>query len=159
MTKFCYQQCQRNHYAKENEVVTFTEEILNGKLYFLVLWIQSSQNRLKLIQYFKDKIVSTWELFPQETHSSSKVEQKWKENFKDNVFFFSRKNKFLWCPNCLLEKKLLLLKRKETDKEGRILILEVCIKSVLMIQIRSWLIYILLKLKKNKSIYWLRYYF
>ena len=114
---------------KENEVVTFTEEILNGKLYFLVLWIQSSQNRLKLIQYFKDKIVSTWELFPQETHSSSKVEQKWKEYFKGNVFFFSRKNKFLWCPNCLLEKKLLLLKRKATDKEGRILILDVCVND------------------------------
>ena len=37
MTKFYYQQCQRSHYAKENEVVTFTEEILNGKFYFLVL--------------------------------------------------------------------------------------------------------------------------
>ena len=35
----------------------------------------------------------------------------------------------MWCPNCLLEKKLLLLKRKETDKEGRILILDVCVND------------------------------
>ena len=38
--------------------------------------IQSCKKRLKLIQYFKEKIRSTEVLFLQETHSSSKVEQK-----------------------------------------------------------------------------------
>ena len=41
--------------------------------------LQSSKKRLKLIQYFKDKIGSTGVLFLQETHSNSKIEQKWKE--------------------------------------------------------------------------------
>ena len=49
--------------------------------------IQPSKKRLKLIQYFKDKIGSTEVLFLQETHSNSKMEQKWKEDFKGQVFF------------------------------------------------------------------------
>ena len=49
--------------------------------------IQSSKKRLKLIQYFKDKIGSTGILFLQETHSNSKMEQKLKEDSKDQVFF------------------------------------------------------------------------
>ena len=43
--------------------------------------IPSSKERLKLMQYFKDKIGSTGVLFLQETHSNSKVEQNWKEDF------------------------------------------------------------------------------
>ena len=37
-----------------------------------------------------------------ETHSSSKVKQGWKEDFQDEVFFFSQKIKFLGCSNSLL---------------------------------------------------------
>ena len=43
------------------------------------------------LQYFKEKIGSTGVLFLQETHSSSKVEQKWKEDFKGHVFFSHEK--------------------------------------------------------------------
>ena len=49
--------------------------------------IQSYKKRLKLIQHFKEKLGSTGVLFLQETQSSSKVEQKWKEDFKDHVSF------------------------------------------------------------------------
>ena len=45
--------------------------------------------RLKLIQYFKDKTGSTEVLFVQETHPHSKVEQKWKQDFKGQVFFLT----------------------------------------------------------------------
>ena len=48
--------------------------------------IQSYKKRLKLIQYFKEKIGSAGVLFLQETHSSSKVEQRWKEDFKGHTF-------------------------------------------------------------------------
>ena len=44
--------------------------------------IQSYKKILKVMQYFKEKIGSTRVLFLQETHSSSKVEQKWKEDFQ-----------------------------------------------------------------------------
>ena len=43
------------------------------------------------MQYFKEKIWSTGVFFLQETHSSSKVEQKWKEDFKGHVFFSHEK--------------------------------------------------------------------
>ena len=60
--------------------------------------MQSSKKRLKLIQYFKDKIGLTGVLFLQETHSNSKVEQKWKEDFKGQVLF-SHGNCLLWKRN------------------------------------------------------------
>ena len=65
--------------------------------------IQSYKKRL--IQYFKKKKKkgSTGVLFLQETHASSKVEQKWKEDFEGHVFF-PLENKFLLCPNCFLWK-------------------------------------------------------
>ena len=59
------------------------------------------------MQYFKVKIGSTGVLFLQETHSGSKVEQKWKEDFNGHVFFSHRKTNssgLLW--------KLLMLKNK-----------------------------------------------
>ena len=76
----------------------------NNSLSFItnnVKGMQSSKKRLKLMQYFKDKIGSNGVLFLQETHSDSKVEQKWKEDFKGPNFFISRKVKFLWRLNCL----------------------------------------------------------
>ena len=35
----------------------------------------------------------------------------------------------MWCPNCLFGKKLLLLKKQETDKEGHILVLDICVNE------------------------------
>ena len=52
-----------------------------------------SKNAIKLkeieniIQYFEENIGPTGELFLQENHSSSKVEQKRKKDFKGHVFF------------------------------------------------------------------------
>ena len=47
---------------------------------------QSTSKRLKLIKYFKDKIVSNGFLFLQETHSTIIDEIKWKDDFKVEVF-------------------------------------------------------------------------
>ena len=52
---------------------------LNTSLSFItnnVKEIQSNKKRLKLIQYFKENIGSIGVLLLQETHSSSKAEQK-----------------------------------------------------------------------------------
>ena len=68
--------------------------LLNNNLTFItntVNRIQSLDNRLKLIQYSKSKIGSCGLLFLQETHSNSKVEQKWKEGFHGKVVFFHGK--------------------------------------------------------------------
>ena len=62
----------------------------NNKLSFInnnVKGIQSLKKRFKQTQYLKSKVGSCGLLFLQETHSDSKVEQKWKEEFNGKVFF------------------------------------------------------------------------
>ena len=62
----------------------------NNKLTFITnnfKGIQLFKTRLKLIQYIKSKIGACGLLFLQETHSSSKVEQKSREDFHGKVFF------------------------------------------------------------------------
>ena len=64
--------------------------LLNNELSFItnhVKAIQSFKKRLKLIQYFNSKIGPYELLFLQETHSNSKVELKWKEDFHGKVSF------------------------------------------------------------------------
>ena len=60
----------------------------------------------KCVRYYK-----VWQLLQSETKHSE----------------VSRKNNFLSCPNCLLWKRNFYCKKEETDKEGCILILNVCI--------------------------------
>ena len=70
----------------------------NNSLSFIinnVKGIQSSKKRLKLIQYFKDKIGSTGALFLQETHSDSKVEQNGKKTLKAQGFFLTESQIFV----------------------------------------------------------------
>ena len=57
--------------------------------------MQLSKKRLKLMKYFKDKIGSNGVLFLQETHSDSKVKQKWKEDSKGFNFFFLMESQIL----------------------------------------------------------------
>ena len=78
--------------------------------------IQSYKKRLKLIQYFKEKIGSTGVLFLQETHSSSKVEQKWKEDFKGHVFFSHGKTNSCGVLTAYFGKETFNVKKQETDK-------------------------------------------
>ena len=49
--------------------------------------LQSTNKRLKLIKYFKYKIVSNGFLFLQETHSTVNDEIKCKDDFKGEVFY------------------------------------------------------------------------
>ena len=91
--------------------------------------IQSYRKRLKLIQYFKVKIGSTGALFLQETHSSSKVKQNWKEDFKGHAFFFHGKTNSCSVLTAYFGKETFAIKEQETDKEGRILILDVSVND------------------------------
>ena len=90
--------------------------------------IQSYKKRLKL-QYFKEKIGSTGVLFLQETHSSSKVEQKWKVDFKDHVFFSHGKTTFCGVLTSYFGKETFNVNKQKTDKEGRILILDISVND------------------------------
>ena len=92
--------------------------------------IQSSKKRLKLIQYFKDKIGSTGILFLQETHSNSKMERKLKEDSKDQVFFSHGKTNSCGVLTAHFGKETFFVGKQETAKEDRILTLSVSISMI-----------------------------
>ena len=78
--------------------------------------------------YFKDKIGSYVVLFLQETHSDSKVEQNWKNDFKGPIYFSHGMSNSCSVLIAYFGKERLPLK-KQTDKEGRILIVHVSIND------------------------------
>ena len=104
-----------------NNSVTFITNNVKG--------MQSSKKRLKLMQYFKDKIGSNGVLFLQETHSESKVEQKWKKDFKSPIFFSHGKSNSCGVLIAFFGTGTFTVKKQQTDKEGRILILPVSIND------------------------------
>ena len=87
--------------------------------------IQSYKKRLKLIQYFKKKVGSTGVLSLQETPSGSKVEQKWKVNFKGHIFFSHGKTNSCGVLTAYFRKETFNVKKQGTDKECHILIRDV----------------------------------
>ena len=86
---------------------------------------QSTNKRLKLIKYFKDKIVSNGFLFLQETHSTVNDEIKWKDDFKGEVFYSHGKSNSCSVLICFIGSKRLFIRNKLSDNNGRILILDV----------------------------------
>ena len=95
----------------------FNDLILsNNKLSFITnKGIQSLKKRLKLIQYFKSKIGPCGLLFLQETHSNSKVEQKWKEDFHGKVFFSQGKTNFCAVLIAYFGTEKYIVKKQQTD--------------------------------------------
>ena len=71
---------------------------------------------IKINTILQRKIGSTGVLFLQETHSSSKVEQKWKEDFKGHVFFSHGKTNSCGVLTAYFGKETFNVKKQETDK-------------------------------------------
>ena len=89
--------------------------------------LQSSKKRLKLFQYFKNKISPKGILFLQETHSFKVTEKIWSDEFNGNSFFSHGKSNscdvlvgFYGNINHIVQKKL-------RDNSGRMLVLDVTI--------------------------------
>ena len=74
--------------------------------------IQSSNKRLKLIKYFKDKIVSNGFLFFQETHSTLNDDIKWKDDFRGKVFYSHGKFNSCGVLICFVGSKNLFIRNK-----------------------------------------------
>ena len=85
---------------------------------------QSTNKRLKLIKYFKDKIVSNGFLFLQENHSTVNDEIKWKDDFKGEVFYSHGKSNSCGVLICFIGSKRLFIRNKLSDNDDRILILD-----------------------------------
>ena len=99
---------------------------------------QSYKKRLNLIKYFKEKLGLTGVLFLQETHSSSKVEKKWKEGFERDVFFSHGKTNSCGVLTAYFRKETFNVKKQETDKKGYILILYVSVNDSEYIRINLY---------------------
>ena len=69
-----------------------------------------------------------WLLFLQETHSNSKVEQKWKEDFHGQVFFSHGKTNSCGVLIAYFQTEKFTVK-KQTDHNGCILILNISINQ------------------------------
>ena len=70
--------------------------------------IKASKRRLKLFEYLRSNINNDGFVFLQETHSSLKDEQKWKDNVKGPLFFFHMEKVILVvCQSAIGEQKLL----------------------------------------------------
>ena len=56
---------------------------------------KTSKKRLKLFNYFKNKIFPNAIIFLQETYSTKENEIKWKDEFDDDLYFSHGKSN--WC--------------------------------------------------------------
>ena len=70
---------------------------------------QSTNKRLKLCKYFKDKIVSNGFFVLQGTHSTVNDEIKWKDDFKGEVFHSHGKSNSCGVLICCIGSKNFLL--------------------------------------------------
>ena len=89
--------------------------------------LQSSKKRLKLFEYFRNKISPNGIVFLQETHSTKNNEIKWKDEFRGNLYFSHGRSNSCGVLTAFLGTKPITVKKKVGDKEGRILILETSI--------------------------------
>ena len=63
---------------------------MDSKLKFLsnnVNGLKSSKKRIKMFEYFRDKVSNDGVIFLQETHSTEDAHNKWQDDLKDRYFF------------------------------------------------------------------------
>ena len=99
------------------------------KLHFMsdnVKELQNSLKRIKIFEYLKKNLGSNGFLLLQETHSSLAVEKKWADELKEPIFFsYDKTNSCGAAIGYIGSNKVDVLDKKEIDKNGRILILNV----------------------------------
>ena len=103
-----------------------------------VIGIQFLKKRLKLIEYFKNKIKTHGILFLLETHSSSEDEQKWQYNFSGNTFFSHGKINSCGVLISYIGTHSFVVNDQKTDNDGQILIVDVTIKDVVFVLINLY---------------------
>ena len=92
--------------------------------------IHSSEKRLKIFEYLKNNIHHNGFVFPQETHSLTQGEKKWKDNFKDPLFFSHGSTNSCCVAIGFCELKSLHKIDKKSDENGRILIINAKVNDV-----------------------------
>ena len=89
--------------------------------------LQSSKKRVKMFEYFKNKIVHRDILFLQEKHSSIDTEKQWNDEFKGQLYFSHGKTISCSVLIAFYANINAVVKNQFNDDNGRILILEMTI--------------------------------
>ena len=89
--------------------------------------LQSSKKRVKMFEYFKNKIVHRDILFLQEKHSSIDTEKQWNDEFKGQLYFSHGKTISCSVLIAFYANINAVVKNEFNDDNGRILILEMTI--------------------------------
>ena len=85
--------------------------------------IQSTKKRIKMIQYFKNKLLPQGILFLQETHSTESNEASWREEFNASLFFSHGSSNSCGVLIGFLGQSNVNILNQMCDNKGRILIL------------------------------------
>ena len=100
---------------------------MNGNYNFIssnVKGVKVSEKRLKLFEYLRNNINNNGFIFLQETHLSSKDEQKWKYDFRGPLFFSHRKSNSCGVAICYCGTEAFKVVNTVCDKNEPILILD-----------------------------------
>ena len=104
----------------------FTDKVLNFN--FLtnnVKGLQSSKKRVKIFQYFRNKVAPKGFLLLQETYYSVETEKQWNDKFKGQLYFCLGKTNSCGVLTGFYGNINVATKKLSNDENGRILILEV----------------------------------
>ena len=108
------------------------KEQFNSQLNFNVLTnnakgLQSSKKRIKIFEYFRNKVATRGILFFQVTHSSVETAKQWNSELKGEIYFSHGKTDSCGVLTGLYGNINVVIKKQLNDKNGRILIFEVTI--------------------------------
>ena len=100
---------------------------MGSKLNFLsnnVNGLKSSKKRIKMFEYFRDKVSNNGIIFLQETHSTENAHNKWWDDFQGQIFFSHGTANSCGVMIGFLRNKKIKYNKIRTDNNGRIIVLE-----------------------------------
>ena len=99
-----------------DNILNFLSNNVNG--------LKSSKKRIKMFEYFREKISNNGIIFLQETHSSENTFNNWGNDFKGEVFFSHGSTSSCGVMIGYLGSKKFQLNKINKDDHGRILIVD-----------------------------------
>ena len=100
--------------------------------------LKSTQKRIKMFEYYRDKLSNNGILFLQETHSCKDTFDKWRDEFKGEIFFSHGATNSCGVMIGYLGSKKFTVNKINQDSNGRILIIEVNIDDELLVLINFY---------------------
>ena len=115
---------------KMDNILNFLSSNVNG--------LKSSKKRIKMFEYFREKISNSGIIFLQESHSSDDTFKKWRNDFKREVFFSHDSTSSYGVMIGYLGSKKIQLNKINKDDHDRILIIDANIDDEIFILINFY---------------------